>query len=530
MQDTVSMQKLRRYIAHQNNLSCVVDVARGDELWDKDESDESTQADEKDTEDLSEVIYLSVTVLQAAYLAKDYARLSDLLQDPNVDPNHVFHDGRSQDIRFDMGGDGIFLEKMTLLHLAVLDGDVEVVRMLCKEKRVNVNARANVVPNKHLFYKYDTYLDTTETVDIDDYDSHGCIADMWISRDVTRIERIGGVTPLHLAFRVGKQSVVDALLEAGADLNAVDSKKDTPLDYLKQSQRDVAQVRGCGCSRCRIPYEIDTDVDSLAKSLDRLPIRRFKPRLLLGEADFSFAAALLKKHEDIRPSLGRVIVATELESSGELYKTYKKFYGNMQYLHNNRATMFFNFDARRIHDDPRLTLSRYPRIHFNCPYHKNPKIEPGSEKILQNIVADFFKSASLKQELGDRIHMALPKDRDPGKRQFREAYLYGIFEASARAGYRLIKKRKFSAQRYPGYEHRKTGADVSVDVTEDSREYVFEKTALSYEQIKAEKPPIRKYVKGTFYNALPEHDTDNDSSSYEAREPALKKSCQGFVP
>lgn len=544
MREVVSQGKLRRYVGSQHDATAVVDIAEGDGFFDESEEDTALVLnddggelyldlapmqegeEESDSEDLSEIIYTNVSLLQAAYLAGDVERVFALLDDPTVDPNHVCHDGKSQVLRFDMGNDGVFLENMTVLHLAVLDKNVKVVRELCKNKRINVNARANVVPNKHLYYKYDSYCgDYNDLVGIDDYTKAGVIERLWISRDVVEVYRICGVTPFHLAFRVCEQEIIDILVSAGANLDVVDSGKDDPVDYLKQSMRDQDLARKG--YPWRMPWEINqSGIDSLIDSLDKLPLRKYKPRLLLGEADFSFSAALLDKHSEARPTLGKVIVATELESNADLHKTYRKFPRNVKFLTDNRATLFYNFDARHVHDDPRLTLARYPRIHFNCPMI----LGNFSDRSVPRLLADFFQSASQKQDVGDRIHMGLPKETESRKQLFRESYTYGIFDASARAGYRLITKRRFGRQRYPGYEHRKTGSDVSVAVTEDAREFVFEKTSMSYEEIVRQNRPKPYTAYGETNYALPQYDTDDGSSDYEepkAEAGTAKRQCFG---
>ena len=47
-----------------------------------------------------------------------------------------------------------------------------------------------------------------------------------------------------------------------------------------------------------------------------------------------------------------------------------------------------------------------------------------------------------------------------------------------RTGYTLIKKRKFEANRYPGYKHTQTNSNLSASVTDQGlREFIFEKVA-----------------------------------------------------
>ena len=52
----------------------------------------------------------------------------------------------------------------------------------------------------------------------------------------------------------------------------------------------------------------------------------------------------------------------------------------------------------------------------------------------------FFQSAAKVQQIGDRVHVALPAEVDEYKRKHRESYIYGIYDASFKAGYNESKK------------------------------------------------------------------------------------------
>lgn len=47
--------------------------------------------------------------------------------------------------------------------------------------------------------------------------------------DVNQVTGVGGMTPLHMAARRGTSSIAEALLDAGADIEAKDKKGETPL-------------------------------------------------------------------------------------------------------------------------------------------------------------------------------------------------------------------------------------------------------------------------------------------------------------
>lgn len=245
--------------------------------------------------------------------------------------------------------------------------------------------------------------------------------------------------------------------------------------------------------------------------------KRYKKRLFLGEADFSYTVALLKKHEDNHPELSKAITATEYSQKKVLKQTYPNtFPNNLKYLKENNVNIQFEIDATNIHNV--YGGQRFHRIHFNFPHDgKNFKDEnsnPIEDLPLAKMINDFFQSASKLQQQGDRIHVALPKEAS----SFREAFVYRIEDARKNAGYKLIKKHKFDNIRYPGYNHRMTTSNTGALVAEENgREHIFEKTT-STETMKHEVSPNKKHVYRKYRNLLPSINTDDESSSYEEEE------------
>ena len=236
--------------------------------------------------------------------------------------------------------------------------------------------------------------------------------------------------------------------------------------------------------------------------------KKYKKRLLLGEADFSYTAALLRKH----PTTKNIIVATELSDFQELdYKYSSTFQHNLETLKELNILIEFGVDARSIHQ---RYGSNFNSIHFNFP-HDGSNFK---DRTLPKIIADFFTSAAKIQEKGDQIHIALPHSPKDDKNKFYQGYVYDIYLASLRAGYTLIKKRKFNDKRYPGYKHRITTRGSSAEIADEGREYIFSKEAVTKQEkefILKNKPPRSYPVYGTTVWALPLLSTDSDSSDYE---------------
>jgi hypothetical protein len=140
------------------------------------------------------------------------------------------------------------------------------------------------------------------------------------------------------------------------------------------------------------------------------------------------------------------------------------------------------------------------------------------------MLAAFFQSAAEIQQLEDQVLMALPQPNEANRRGFYQVYCYNIFEASARSGYVLHAKRRFGVERYSGYEHAMTVHAGGASVAENAREFIFQKTAMSYEEIRKSPKygPSRMYDKWMEWEKkrivrplLREVLTDDDSSGYE---------------
>ena len=253
--------------------------------------------------------------------------------------------------------------------------------------------------------------------------------------------------------------------------------------------------------------------------------KKYKTRLFLGEGNFSFTAAFLKKHE-AKEGLAQFITPTVFESRKELWDKHAKvLHASMPILAKKKnqpcqKNILYNVDARKLHEHPNLKDKRFQRIHFNCPHDGSNTMKSSD---LPLMLKNFFQSAKLMQHNGDKIHMALPCEHIEYKREFREGYIYGIFLASANAGYKLISKRKFGSSRYPGYVHTETNTAKphALSMSDELREYVFEKTTLSYKDICKLTPPHLGLVRNKKTNqkakliCLPKMDTCSDSSDGE---------------
>lgn len=254
-----------------------------------------------------------------------------------------------------------------------------------------------------------------------------------------------------------------------------------------------------------------------AKFVDEMGILNFRPqfqvrqacsgchrsRLFVGEANFSGVIALLEKHKNRHPNLGRSIIATELKRA-PLRREREEF------LEEQNVTVEQGFDGTRIHENALTRGKIFERIHWNCPHDGSSY----KAQTLPAIIKQFFSSAKRVQLDGHRIHITLAQPIEGwDKSPFYQGVVYNICDAAQSNGYFLYAKRPFGNDRYPGYSHEQTNRQTSAPGASRLREFVFVKGFL---------PQDGKYAetRSQFFSSISERrqyfvrDTDNESSSY----------------
>ncbi|MBS0648236.1 MAG: DUF2431 domain-containing protein [Verrucomicrobia bacterium] len=250
--------------------------------------------------------------------------------------------------------------------------------------------------------------------------------------------------------------------------------------------------------------------------------RKCKERLFIGEGDFSFTAAFIEKHQQSHPKLASAITATELDKP-----TKEETLKRITQLQDKRVKFLFGIDGQLL--DQIFKGKRFRRIHWNCPY---VDFTTSNREAFKDVIPKFFLSCSQLQLTQDRVHITLMQEKDGYWRKRQEEN--PIVKGATLAGYRLIRKRLFGAERYPGYEHVKTDKK-SHGKNEEMREFVFEKTEITHLSKEAtdlpkmahelKNPDEKKYqVKTSEANPKDtdyyfECSTDEDSSDYYESDP-----------
>jgi hypothetical protein len=180
-------------------------------------------------------------------------------------------------------------------------------------------------------------------------------------------------------------------------------------------------------------------------------------------------------------------------------------------LHGLDLEIRFEIDATKL-GSMALPQQRYQAIHFNMPHNRMP-FQSGE---MQKLMFEFFSSAGLFQEPGDKIYVAAPQQY-PDKYYF-QAY-YNLYAAPLAAKYQIHKKRKFTGmaagiliKRYPNYTHIMTGdACAEVANAKNAREFVYVKTNREPDLLRVERRPFKKTVYDVECECLGGIQTDNES-------------------
>lgn len=236
---------------------------------------------------------------------------------------------------------------------------------------------------------------------------------------------------------------------------------------------------------------------------------KHRVRLLIGEGNFSYALALINKHDALhnhksKHSLAKSIIATEYkkeivcdrcdtlrqfelamkhmslednnDSPDENPKcpTCKETNERIAQLEAKGAQVVLGVDGTKLHE--KFAGQTFKRIHWNVPHDgKNIK-----DTEIPDLMRDFFRSCAAIQEKGGRVHVSLPQPpKNPeglGGWDFYQGHVYHIVRAASVSRYMIVKKRKFDQTRYPGYSHQRTNLNQAAEVVEKgAREFIFEK-------------------------------------------------------
>uniref|UniRef100_A0A7S3Z8C5 25S rRNA (uridine-N(3))-methyltransferase BMT5-like domain-containing protein n=1 Tax=Lotharella globosa TaxID=91324 RepID=A0A7S3Z8C5_9EUKA len=213
--------------------------------------------------------------------------------------------------------------------------------------------------------------------------------------------------------------------------------------------------------------------------------------LLIGEGDFSFAAALIKTVystvalKDMR--MTSRLVATCLDTEGQLVAKYPCAAANIDCIKKAGGIVLTEFDATNLHERKDLKdaaaqggyfslKGAFDKIVFNFPHtgcgikdtHKNNEVH-------KELLRSFLDSASKILKKPSEIHVTLKKGEPYDSWEFANRVRdIGILS--------LIRAWDFYPHLYPGYQHRRTlgaathrtelgGPEPNKDIASGARTY-----------------------------------------------------------
>ena len=185
-----------------------------------------------------------------------------------------------------------------------------------------------------------------------------------------------------------------------------------------------------------------------APAVSRCPYLVQHRTLLLGEGDFSFAAALCLLWGDAAN-----LVATAFDTETVAASKYSALEANVETIRNLGGTVLFGVDATACHLHGLLSRAHFERIIFNFP-HAGSGIKDQQRNIATNqaLLRGSFTSASALLCGGGQLHVTLKRG---------EPYdSWSAVPLAKLCGLRVAHCTPFSSATYPGYEHRRTIGDT----------------------------------------------------------------------
>ncbi|KAL4554660.1 hypothetical protein LXL04_037259 [Taraxacum kok-saghyz] len=189
--------------------------------------------------------------------------------------------------------------------------------------------------------------------------------------------------------------------------------------------------------------------------------------LLVGEGDFSFALSLAK-------SFGRAsnIVASSLDSYGDLIRKYKNAKENLDALGNFGAQLLHGVNAIKMKNHTDLRMRKFDRILFNFPHLGIKYVDESNDYLImehKNLVQSFLWNARFMLLPKGEIHVTHRTEHPYNLWNIEELATPCVLDSP------LVECVDFQVQDYPGYNN-KEGKLASPERGLTFHEYVEFKT------------------------------------------------------
>jgi len=221
---------------------------------------------------------------------------------------------------------------------------------------------------------------------------------------------------------------------------------------------------------------------SAPAGLPRCPYESHQRTLLLGEGDFSFAAALCCLWGDASN-----LIATAYDDEAACKFKYAKLTDHVEVIRAAGGRVFFGVDAAQCHRHGTLRNEpAFDRIIFNFP-HAGAGIKDQKRNVETNqvLLRGSFTAAAQLLAAGGQFHVTLKRGQPYDS--------WGAVLIARMAGLRVASCSTFVAAAFPGYAHRRTlgdehagdaGASPNAEVA-SAKTYAFV-SAEEFKEAKAE--------------------------------------------
>lgn len=169
--------------------------------------------------------FIDAKLLHISVICQNYKVLPTLLACKALEVNAVTDENTTRDWH----GNNVYYEKLTALHLACMNDDVEAVKLLLQHPKINKEASANSVYNKDYI---DNIYDWSATENL--IEDEGLIGVFKYRGDYCQVYHVKQLTPLHIAATFDSVKVMRVLIQNGANVDAQTSDRQTALKIAEQ--------------------------------------------------------------------------------------------------------------------------------------------------------------------------------------------------------------------------------------------------------------------------------------------------------
>ena len=195
-----------------------------------------------------------------------------------------------------------------------------------------------------------------------------------------------------------------------------------------------------------------TTLDEAKQQHKHAPIIPFTAEqqiLLVGEGDFTFAAALVNHHGCVN------VLATTFESLDSLVEKYGSHASEqLQHVEAAKQTVLYSIDATKLSKAKKIRTRAWKCIWFNFPHVGGISKDVNRQvRANQALLAGFFASAKPLLATPDGSILVTIFEGEPYT-------LWNVRDLARHSGLMVRRSWRFDKEAYPGYTHARTMGQV----------------------------------------------------------------------